>query len=229
MKQVDGWWVADGAEWSAEVRAAKVAQVGYVSGFVASRGLALCAGAWNGIVPAELAKSFARVVALEPDPENYVCAMLNLYAAPWSPVRIDHAMLAERAGVGVLLSAADGLQHIATQAELETASDGDTNTVPTLRIDDLCLDYCDLMLLDVEGYELAVLEGARETLGLCRPTLMVEENAICSRYGRERGQLAKWLAAEFCYELVGEWTTLPPDVQADGFRGSDLIFQRRAP
>ncbi len=47
-------------------------------------------------------------------------------------------------------------------------------TVPALRVDDLGLTDLAVMKIDVEGAEDAVLRGAYETLGRCRPLLLVE-------------------------------------------------------
>ena len=215
MRSVDGWWVTDSATWNPEVRAVKTAQVEFVMPFVHGRRLAISAGAWNGLFPAELARHFERVLAFEPDPANHLCAQRNL--EPFrTRVQLRHAMLTERSGVGELAPAADGLHYVAG-AEREAI------TVPALAIDDLELDRCDLILLDVEGYEHKVLQGAERTLERCRPTLMLEENELCFRYGRGRGDVRRWLESRG-YRYIGEWTTLPPEIQNDGFRGSDLIF-----
>lgn len=47
-------------------------------------------------------------------------------------------------------------------------------TVPTRTIDSFEFDDVSFMKIDVEGYELAVLEGARETLERCKPSLIIE-------------------------------------------------------
>jgi hypothetical protein len=42
------------------------------------------------------------------------------------------------------------------------------------RIDDLGLDDCGLIYLDVEGYESKVIRGAVETIERCKPAIGVE-------------------------------------------------------
>jgi hypothetical protein len=46
--------------------------------------------------------------------------------------------------------------------------------IPTIRIDDLNLTDCNLMQLDVEGYELNALLGAAKTIDKFKPVLCVE-------------------------------------------------------
>ncbi len=67
--------------------------------------------------------------------------------------------------------------------ELGQAVDYDAG-VPVMQvtIDSLRLPRVDLIKLDVEGMEIEVLEGARETLGRCRPAMFIEHQHV----GRER-------------------------------------------
>lgn len=53
-------------------------------------------------------------------------------------------------------------------------SDSGTQTVNMLSIDSFELPRVDLMKIDVEGMEVDVLEGAKETIARCKPMLTVE-------------------------------------------------------
>lgn len=46
--------------------------------------------------------------------------------------------------------------------------------IPTIRIDDLDLKACDLIMLDTEGYEFNILLGAMKTILMYKPTLCIE-------------------------------------------------------
>jgi len=67
--------------------------------------------------------------------------------------------------------------------------------IPTFRIDDLNLNECSLIQLDIEGFEHDALMGAVETITKFHPLLCIER-----RWGEERGfpeavldkQLADW-------------------------------------
>jgi FkbM family methyltransferase len=52
------------------------------------------------------------------------------------------------------------------------------SSVPGIRIDDLSLPRLDLLKLDIEGMEIDVLEGARETLAALKPILFVEHMKV---------------------------------------------------
>jgi FkbM family methyltransferase len=49
-------------------------------------------------------------------------------------------------------------------------------TVPTITIDSLNLESCNFIKIDVEGDEVAVLLGARETIQKHRPVMCIESN-----------------------------------------------------
>jgi hypothetical protein len=51
-------------------------------------------------------------------------------------------------------------------------------------VDDLNLSRCDLIHLDIEGFELFALKGAINTINKCKPTIVIEYAEIwLNRYG----------------------------------------------
>ena len=55
---------------------------------------------------------------------------------------------------------------------------------PAYAIDDMKLDRVDLIKIDVEGAELDVLEGAKDTLARCHPVCLIEFNCFAFVYYR---------------------------------------------
>jgi len=60
-------------------------------------------------------------------------------------------------------------------------------------IDSYNFDHVDLLKIDVEGYELAVLEGARNTLERCRPHVQIEINNMQTVHGHSEHDVHEWL------------------------------------
>jgi FkbM family methyltransferase len=74
-------------------------------------------------------------------------------------------------------------------------------TVPAISLDAYCdgaeIDRIDVMKIDVEGYELPVLEGARGLMGRSSPaTILYEcEDAMCRRFGYRASEMHAFLLA----------------------------------
>ena len=62
---------------------------------------------------------------------------------------------------------------------------------PTMRIDDLALPGCDLIQLDLEGYELFALKGGLDTINKYKPVIVIE---VCwgERYGISPEMIDAW-------------------------------------
>lgn len=143
------------------------------------RAVAVQAGGNLGLYAKRLAKDFATVYTFEPDPELFRLMQINAPAP--NILRYQAALGDERQLVGVSRVRRDGkpsnhegITHIAGEG-----------VIPTLRIDDLGLTVCDLIVLDVEGWELFALRGARQTLKHCRPVVSVEINKSIGFVGFE--------------------------------------------
>lgn len=149
------------------------------------RGVAVQAGGNVGIYPAHLARYFDEVHTFEPDPENYACLSENVQ-------KVEGKIAAYNAALG----ASDGfcstwmtLPHNCGAVRIIP----DSGTVPVRTIDDLDLDGCDLIWLDVEGYELNALKGAEVTVERFLPTIIIEENELSLQHGLPLGGARQWL------------------------------------
>lgn len=155
--------------------------------------VAIQAGGCVGIWPDNLKDRFELVYTFEPDPENFRCLCHN---APSERVFKFNAALGAWRGCVALDRRPDnvGAHQIGTMFSLGIA--------PMFRIDDLCLTRCDLIYLDIEGYERLALQGARHTIQNCRPTVVVEDKGLSLKYGTARGVVVDWMVQEIGYRVA---------------------------
>lgn len=153
------------------------------------------AGGNCGVWPRALAKKFDVVYTYEPDADNFVCLSVNT-AHLDNVIRMQAALGEHHELVDLVRSnpANCGAYHVNPDA---------VGIVPVVRIDDLAIDACDLIVLDIEGGELVALKGAANTIGFHRPVIMLEDKGLSERYGIAKGDATTWLANQFGYRLVG--------------------------
>lgn len=108
-----------------------------------------------------------RVIAFEPNPIAWECLVHNTQCYPW--IEKYRYGLAERVDVlGIIPQANLGATFL---TELTPDSGAAISTCP---LDGFDIQECAFIKIDVEGLELGVLKGARETLRRCRPVIMME-------------------------------------------------------
>jgi len=130
--------------------------------------VAVDVGAHVGLWSMHLVKSFRCVHAFEPVSEHRECfhanipefESLNLYNG------LHACALGDREGMVSI--------HTAPTSSGDSWVDGDGD-IPMVCLDSLCLQDVDFIKIDVEGYELQVVQGAVETIKRCRPCMVVEQ------------------------------------------------------
>lgn len=140
-----------------------------------SNGVCVQAGGNVGLWPRELAKHFARVWSFEPDPVNFKCMNKNLENV--LNVHMHQAALGDNHRQAGLVRDVENCGAYYIDENPANAS----FTVTT--IDSLKLDRCELILLDIEGYELLALHGAQKTINEFHPVIVCEEKGLGSRFG----------------------------------------------
>lgn len=158
---------AEGLKWNRK----ELSTVDVVLDSTPGRRVAVQAGGNLGIFPKYLSSRFDFVYSFEPEPELFRMATRN--APERNIVWTQAALGCERKLVHV--------SRLRRQQDGGNAHEGIAHVsgpgfVPTLRIDDLALPICDLIYLDLEGYELYALRGAVETIARCRPVVVCEIN-----------------------------------------------------
>lgn len=132
--------------------------------------VAIQAGGNLGIFPKRLAQTFKAVYTFEPDA---ICFEALVHNAPEENIiKMQAALGASPSFVSMSRERRDGKPNL-HEGITHVAGKG---IIPTIKIDDLGFKVCDLIALDLEGWELYALAGATETILRCRPTLVVEIN-----------------------------------------------------
>lgn len=149
--------------------------------------VAVQAGGHLGIFAKRLAASFEAVYTFEAAADLFVLMTQN---APEPNIhRYQAALGYHRQMVGTARVRRDGKPH-AHEGVTHIAGAG---PIPTLQVDDLRLSACDLLLLDIEGWELYALMGADATLRVHRPVVCVEVNRNLTYLGLEPADVRRYL------------------------------------
>ena len=122
-----------------------------------------------------------RIYAFEPAPESYDYLVRNVDANQAANAVTERLAVYDRTGDVPFVFSTDA----PTGSFVDPGSDGAAIQVGAVRLDDYVdrqgLTRVDLVMIDAEGAELAVLRGAERTLSGHRPALLVELNPVAQR------------------------------------------------
>jgi FkbM family methyltransferase len=158
------------------------------------------AGGNCGVWPRALAPLFERVVTFEPDKRNYECLMHNTREFP-NVVAFNYA-LGDVAGWGTMETPDHETDNCGALQFVPSITDSADGRVPMMRVDALGLDKCDLLYLDIEGFEIPAINGAAETIAKTRPVIALEDKGLSQRYGYAKGDVVNLLEDKFAYRVV---------------------------
>jgi len=119
--------------------------------------------------PRLLSQFFKQVYTFEPDHINFHCLVHNVLNHP--NVNKMQAALGENHMMVGLNNASE------TNRGTHSISMASDCVIPQLCIDDLVLPYCDLIMLDVEGYEPHIITGALNTIKSFKPLIFIENGS----------------------------------------------------
>ena len=155
-------------------------------------GTALDIGAHVGAVSIYLARKFDRVVAFEAVPTTFEFLRRNTAELP-NVTALNIAVGPSAGEVYLSHYPRHGqLSHVAPDADVPKTQR--VGPIPVRTIDSFDLPEVSFIKIDVEGYELPVLEGARRTLEQFRPMILVEQNGNEElHFGRPRNEASLFL------------------------------------
>ena len=127
---------------------------------VTGNSIAVQAGGNCGQYVRQFGQRFDTVYTFEPDPVNFLCLTLNCGN---NVIKTQACVGNERKFVNISKGHDSGAIHVSGQGNLHTVI-----------IDDMDLPACDLIQLDIEGYEYFALIGAQRTIERYHPVIMIE-------------------------------------------------------
>jgi FkbM family methyltransferase len=120
------------------------------------------AGGSIGVWPKILSKHFQTVYTFEPEPISFECLDKNVIGM--NVIKSNTAL-----GESNCIISMDRKSLTAHKVNKNIVG-----SITMITLDSLYLDKCDALLLDVEGYEWNVLQGAVETIHKFKPLILVE-------------------------------------------------------
>lgn len=156
--------------------------------------VAVQAGGNCGVWPAFLANHFEWVYTFEPDIENFRHLVRN----------VPNNVIASRAALGSEPAMAD-ISRVHKNCGASYI-DGAGN-IPVTTLDIVLCDprvKVGFIALDVEGYELNAIMGARRLIDRCSPIIQFEDKGLSERYGYQKGAAKEWLVNEHNYEALAK-------------------------
>ena len=160
----------------------------------ANFGTALDIGAHVGAVAIYLARKFKQVNAFEAVPTTFEFLQRN--TEDLANVTAFNVAVGPVAGETYLCHYPHHgqLSHVAPDTDIPKTER--VGPIPVVAIDDMDLSDLSFIKIDVEGFELPMLEGARRTIERFRPTILVEQNGNEElHFGRTRNEASKFLEA----------------------------------
>lgn len=154
---------------------------------VSSWNVAVDVGAHVGWWAYEMCHRFKTVYAFEPSPDNYQCL--------WQNLKFDNIYMYPMA-----VGDKQGICEIRNDKQRPGNSGSHyimpgTGKVPMVPLDEMTLPDCDLLKIDVEGFELNVLRGASRLIQTYRPVIIMEctDTKFRGRYDIPDGAAQRWL------------------------------------
>lgn len=156
--------------------------------------LVVQAGGSYGVWPNMLAEKFHTVITFEPEHKSFVCLCCNCMEK--NVIKLQAALGHRREPVTIRRNSFTSHKVIGR------------GEIPQIQLDVLELPRCDVLLLDIEGYELQALQGAKRTIEIFKPLILVEDRPGMGEFNNiQDGEVVQWIE-EKGYQLVA-------DIQSD--------------
>jgi len=162
-------------EWAEE-------EIHLLSSFIELGAVVLDAGANIGthtLAFARFVGPAGRVIAIDAQARAHELLTMNVVLNGARQVECLRALVGRETGVHFLPAGEDDEHNLAAAAFLNLPTRNERtpflSPVPMIALDDLALQRCDLMKIDIEGMEFEALSGAEKTIARLRPPIYFEQ------------------------------------------------------
>lgn len=152
-----------------------------ISSYCANKRVVVQAGGNCGFYVKPYAQMFETVYTFEPNSLNFYCLTNNVWEG--NVVKIQACLGESHNSVGLTYKKVNsGVSRVHGEG-----------IFPTFKIDDLGLSNCDLIHLDIEGYEMFALKGGIETIKEFKPIIALEWLDHNNQFGVSADDILNWL------------------------------------
>lgn len=137
--------------------------------YLKSTNTVVSAGGNQGLYARLLSKRFKQVYVFEPDPLNFFCLTFN--------TQFENVFKFQCA-LGETNKTVSLFRHSKENSGETTVDDRLPGIIPCITIDSLGLTSCDLIQLDIEGYEINAIKGAADTINKFKPVVILENGHL---------------------------------------------------
>jgi FkbM family methyltransferase len=168
--------------------------------YVTNFDTAIDVGAHIGTWTIELEEVFNKVICFEPIQAHIDCLLKNIQN-PDKVTLYPHA-LGDKEGSAVVDYATEGNSGTAGVITEDEELTLDSSTVIMHTLDYYEFPTIDYLKVDIEGYELPFLKGAKETIIRTKPIMNIEIKDTCKRFGTEPEDIVKYITDELGMTFV---------------------------
>lgn len=168
-----------------------------VANLVKNKGTVIQAGGHCGLYPNRYASLFEKVYTFEPHPENFYCLDRNVTQ---SNVVKNNLALGEVESMVSL-----GEPKIKKKNNTGGYTVEGKGNIKLISLDSYTFEGCDLLHLDLEGFEWFALKGAVNLINKFKPMIVLETNDYCEMHGYTVEQMEDWIHQELKYVTLEKW------------------------
>jgi FkbM family methyltransferase len=190
------WPIIDEASYGAQTEQNRLIEI--LLPYLNSKKIMIQAGGNCGLTPNQFSEYFDIIYTFEPDPINFYCLVQNISKS--NVIKMQACLGSTNKMVNTQQLLRNNIPH-----DIGGVYINDEGFTPVFRIDDFDLPYCDLIQLDIEGYEYEALLGAINTIKKYKPVLCIEiYDEWLSRYNRTENEIVDFLS-KYGYKHVSSY------------------------